>query len=905
MPWLRALLVRLGRYGGLEKIEREIDEEVRFHLDMRTAANVAAGMSEKAAREEALRRFGPVRTIRVEGSRILAGAPPPRRPGHFLDAILQDLGFALRGAARHPGFALAAVVVLSLGLSISTAVFTYANGFFQPFPGVDPDRLARVFRVSADNPYTSLSYPDYLDLAATGGDSFEGVAANQAGFAASVRHEHLTEVVFGQAVTGSYFSLLGIGTSLGRGLTTNDDRREAPPDVVISHRYWQRRFGGDDGIVGRILYLNNNPYTMVGVTAPDFLGSTSAIRPDIWLPIEQFRIVYWRGSAVATDRELPLLDVYVRLRKGATMDQAEAELDAVAAGLDATHPLKEERRDLRLAAATWIDPTSRLAEMPTTRLMLAAAAALLLLACANTANLLLSATTRRRQEMAMRSALGASPKRLLQQLLTENILLTGIAGGLAAALAGPASSRLGSYFARPSVWGLNVPREVAVDLRVFGFVFALSVSTGLAVGMLPALQASRRNLVDALKAGGQTWMKGPRSPFGRRAWGIRDILVSAQVALSVVLLILSGLVLRTLDSVGDIDPGFDVDHLVASFMSTSSTDIPAEDREVFYRQLAERFETKSWVRRATLAAQAPLSPHPSTNLRLEDEDSPVPLTYAMVVPGFFEAVGIEVLQGRSFLPTDTVDAVGVAVVNSTLARRFFGRGDPVGRRLWWPGAGGGSDRPYEIVGVVRDQKVQDLLAEHEPVVYFSYPQHYYTPGNALLLSTSIAPRAAVPLLEEELRAVDARLALVNALPYSDVVRGFTYAQRMNAELFSLVALFGLVLAAVGIFSVLSLAVGQRTREIGVRMAVGAYRRDIARLVAGRVLGAVTLGIGVGLIASLLMTRLVRGLLFGVEPTDPLAIALGIGVLLAAALVAVLLPTRRAVTVDPLTSLRVE
>ena len=822
--------------------------------------------------------------------------------------LIHDLRSCVRSLRRQPFTTLVAVSILALGLAGSVAVVTYINGFYQPFPGVDADRLAQLYGVEEDEPYTTISFPDYLDYAAASKRAFAGgLAAAQEFFAASVRHPTMTEVIFGQAVSGNYFSVLEVDMSLGRGLLPSDDRREAPPAVVLSHRWWRRRFGGDREVLGRTLYLNGKPFTMVGVAAPEFLGSVASLRPDVWTPIEVFRLTYTGWSAVAEDRDRPLVRLYGRLRRGVRMQQARAELEGLAAGLDESYPRPEGKtRRLRLAAATWVDPSSRLAELPTARLMLAAGGVLLLLACANVANLLLSVAAGRRREMALRSTLGASPRRLLRQILTENVVVAVAAGGLALLLAGPASSRLGAYFAHPSVWGGEAARQAAIDLRVVAFTLAVAIAVGLMAGVLPALRASRRNLVTALKASGETSPDGPDRPWGRRLPGARDLLVSVQVALSVVLLVVAGLVLRTLNSAARLDPGFAVDQLVASIVTVSSKrGLEPEGRPRYYRELTERLAAEPWVRSATVADSAPFGYFGSRELRIEGHDEPAGLTFAKVVPGYCATVGLEVLQGRSFLATDTAEAPGVALVNASLARRFFPDQDPVGRRLGWPGEDGQEERSFEIVGVVRDTRSRDFLAEPEPLVYFSYPQHYYTPGNALLVATAIDPAATLPMLERWLREFDPEIALLNALPYSEVIRGALYTQRMNAALFSVVALVGLALAAAGIFSVMSLAVSQRTREIGIRMAVGAHPSAIARLVVGRALSAVGPGLGVGLVAALAVTRLVRSLLYGVEATDPLSFVTGIGVILAAAALAAFLPARRAVAVDPSTSLRCE
>jgi predicted permease len=815
--------------------------------------------------------------------------------------ILHDLRSFFRSTRHRPSYPLVAVGVLALGLSASLAVFTYINGFYQPFPGVDAGRLVRVFEADDENPYLDIPYLDYRDYSAAEG-AFEGLAATQPFYAASVRLETMTEVAFLEAVSGSYFSVLGVGTSLGRSLTVDDDRPGADPVAVLSHRWWQRSFGGEPSVLGRTIYLNFRPFTVVGVASPQFLGTASSFRPDVWIPFAPFRDRYTGWAAMAEDRDAPLVRVYGRLRTGVGEARARAGLASAAGGLNEAYPRETRPRRIHLGRATWIDPSARLSETPTVRLMMVAAAVFLLLACANVANLLLSLAAGRQREISLRAALGASPGRLFRQVLTENVLLSGVAGGVALLLAGPASARLGSYFARPSVWGANVSREATLDLSVVVFALGLSLATGVVSGLLPALQAWGRNLVDSLKAEAHLSGGPTRRIWGRSVPGVSDLLVAVQAGLSVVLLVLAGLVLRTLVSVGNLDPGFSYDRLVVTHISTSSTTLEVEDRDRFFREVARRLGEEPWVRGATVADYPLLSQHRSAELRVEGQTDLVPLVYSKALPGFFETLGIEILQGRGFVAGDETGARDVAVVNERLARRFFPGEEPVGRRVWWPGPDG-AERVFEIVGVVRDTKTQDFFADPEPTVYFSYPQHAYPTGSALLVSVAGDPRASVPTLHRWLRDFEPHLAIVNVVAYTDVVRGLLYTQRMNAEMFSGLALLGLALAAVGIFSVMTLAVSRRTREIGIRMSLGARRRDIVRLVVRRALLPVALGLGAGLAASLAITGLVRGLLHGVEPNDPLTLAAGTGVLLAAAVSAAYLPARRAATVDPMKALR--
>jgi predicted permease len=793
-------------------------------------------------------------------------------------------------------------MILALGLGASISVFTYVNGFYRPFPGADPQGLVQIFGADDGNPFRDISYLDYLDYTQST-QAFEGVAAVQSYHAASVRHEEMTEVAFLDAVAGDYFQVLGVQTVIGRILTAADDLPEAEPAAVISFDWWQSRFNGDRSVLGSTLYLNYRPHTIVGVASPDFVGSSSDSRPHVWIPIAPFRARYVSWDRLALNRDIPLVRVYARLREGVSEPRALDDLIRVAQSLDQAYPPPESPRRVHIRPATWIDPRIRLAESSTNRIIMLAAGGFLFLVCANVANLLLSVFSSRKKEVALQAALGASRARLVRGILTENVLLALLAGGLAVGLAVPISARLGSYFARPSVWGANVSREFAVDLRVVGFAVGVSLLTGLLAGSLPAIRAMGRNLMDVLKSDpverDVSWRL-----FGRKAPGLRDLLMSVQVALSVVLLIVSGLVLRTLAKAGDIDPGFEYQQLIGSHISTSSTSILPEDRERFFKEVEERISLEPWVQSATVSGNAPLSGHGSVSVRVPGAEEPTSTLVSRVHNGFFEKLNIELVGGRAFTDSDSAGATPVAVLNRPAAERFFSDGNAVARRIWFV-TEGGEDQEFEVVGVVGDTKVRDFLIPPEPVVYLHYAQQAYPTGSALLVTTRGSPEQAVPLLHRWLREFEPHLAIVNAISYQEVVRGALYSQRMNAELFSVLAVFGLVLAGVGIFSVVSLSVTRRTREIGVRKAMGATGVQINRLVIRQALGPVVVGLVVGLAVSLGASKLVQSLLFGVGPSDPFGLVGGSLVLLLIAAVAAYLPARRAGGVDPVRALKVE
>ncbi len=813
--------------------------------------------------------------------------------------MLHDLRSAIRGLRRRPLTSAITVTIMALGLGASVAVFTYINGFAQPFPGADPDGLMLLHGIEEDNPYTFVSYLDYLDYQSEGGRVFEDVSAVESRNAASIRHETSTEVVFLEAVSGNYLEVLEVDMAAGRRLAPSDDVPGAEPVAVISYAWWQRQWGGDPSIIGTVVNFNFRPHTVVGVVGPEFRGSRASWNPDAWLPFEPFRARY--GTQASENRDLPLVRVHARLRDGVSAAEALGEVERITAGLDEVYPrARGERRRAGLARASWIEPSARVAEADTLRIMIAAAVGLLLLVCANVGNLLLAIATGRDQEMAMRAAVGASRTQLVRQVIAENVVLAGVAGVVAVLMASPASARLGSYFARPSVWGADVAREVTVDMRVIGFAVVVSLVTSLIAGLLPALSVYRRDLNRLLTE--RVGRPGVRRVLGRRAPDIRESLVAAQVGLAVVLVVLAGLVLRSLESAVSIDPGFDYEHLMASHISTSSTGVQVPERDEWFREIARRLGEEPWVRSATISNAALLSPHATAEFAFEGFPEDARMVASAVIPGFFSTVGIALVEGRTFARSDTLGAPNVAIVNEAVAARFFAQGSAVGRTVRVVGAGGTA---YEVVGVVEDARVRDFLTEPEPVVYLSNPQQAYGSGSALTVATVDEPRLAVARMRQWLLEYEPHLAIVSVLPYSEVARGFTYTQRMNAELFSLLAALALGLAALGIFSVMSLAVTRRRREIGVRMAIGARSGDIGRMVMGRVLGSIGLGLVGGLLGGLVLARFARNLLLGVEPGDPSNMITAAVVLVTAGLAAAALPAYRATSVDPIRSLRTE
>jgi len=815
---------------------------------------------------------------------------------------LRSLTLPLRHMIRRPLYPAIALAILSLGLSAAIATFTYINTFSQSFPGVDPDGLVQLFAAEDAEPFVDLSFLDYLDYAEET-PSFESLTAVQHYYAASVRHEEMTEVAFLEAVTGGYFRTMRTGAELGRLLTPEDDRLVSDQAAVISFEWWQTRYGGTADVLGKTLFLNYRPYTIVGIAPRDFVGSASDFRPHVWIPIAHFRDRYVAWDRQALDRDVPLVRVYGRLASGVRPSQASAELTAIALNLDRTYPRLEQTRNVRVEEATWIDPRTRIAESSTTRIMMLAATGFLLLVCANVANLLLAVFSTRKRAFALQAALGATPGRILTEIVGQNVFLSGLAGLIAVGVSVPLSRRLGSYFERPSVWGENVSRELVMDHRVIGFALLVAVMTGVIAASLPAFEVLRRGVSEVLKAD-QSGGRASGRILGLRVPRTRDLLVSAQVALAVVLLVVSGLVLKTLSAASDVDPGFEYAQLIGSHVSTSSTGVQPEGREQFFRDLEDRVAEEPWVRAATVSGNAPLSGHGAMQLRAEGRDEDVATVIDQVHVGFFSKLGIDVVEGRPFTVVDTAGGVQVGILNRPAALRLFPDQSPIGRRVVFQRRDG-SDVPIDVVGVVGNVKVRDFLAPAEPTVYFPYAQQTYPTGSALLVTTNIPPAEAVPLLQRWLREYEPHLAIVNSITYRDVVRGALYTQRMNAELFTALALMGLILACAGIFSVVSLSVAARKREIGIRKAIGSTSGAINGLVVRQAMVPVVVGGLVGLVLAASGARLLASLLYGVEAFDLAVVGGGVGVLLVAALSAAWLPAFRASRMDAVSVLRTD
>ena len=791
----------------------------------------------------------------------------------------------LRPLLRRPADPLLAILVLAVGLATSIATLTYIRAFEQPFPGVEPEGIVRLFEQRDGQPFADLPYLDYLDYKEA--SSTLELGAVQRYYAASVRHQSSAEVQRIEAVAGEFFSVLEVQAHIGRLLGPEDDRPEAPPSAVIAHAWWVSTFGASEDVLGRTLVLNFQPFTIVGVAAPEFLGSNADRRPGAWIPIAHFRKRYTGWDAQAQNRDISLTTVLGRLRDGASITSAQEEMNGLAAGLEAAYPRASEPRRLSVQPAVWIDPSARVDESDTIRLMTIAAIGFLLLVCANVANVLLSIASTEGRANAIRAAIGASPSRVAAESAGRNLLLSVLAWGAAMAMAIPLVDRLGDYFARPTVWAATVSRDFPVDASIVFFGLLLALVTGL-IASAPSLRAAFSISPKAAMTPEADLQARPARGWLRMT--LRDGMTSVQSALAVALLVLSGLVLRTFSETGRIDPGFESDNLVGALVSVSSMGIERPETRPFFDGLMQELERQPWVEEVAQGDRLPLAGRPLLSVRAPGASEPTQLLSERVRHDFIQTLGLDVVEGRDFQLSDEglIDRI---LINQSAAERLFPDGDAVGGVVFQ--STGDQEQELQVVGVVSDSRIRDLLADPEPAVFTLFDDPTWPTTNALLIRTRGAATAGTAEdLRRLLREYAPHMTIINVVAFSEIIGGALYAHRMNAELFTGMALLGLALACVGIFSVVSLSVKRRRREIGIRKALGATEARIRWHMLVRALKPVAIGCAIGLGVSLLGARLVEGLLFGVSALDPTALGFGVLCLFTASAGAAAVPAWR-------------
>ncbi|MBV9924262.1 MAG: ABC transporter permease [Acidobacteria bacterium] len=809
--------------------------------------------------------------------------------------LLQDVRYGLRVLWQRPGFTAVVVLTLALGIGANTAIFSVIDAaLLRSLPYKEPERLVHLWesKRSRDFEQREASYPDLLDWRAQGAEVFEGLAGyvrrpvtlTDAGEATRTR---------GAAVTANFFDVLGVKAAAGRTFVGGEDGVEGKPVVVLSHGFWQRRFGGKAEAVGREVTLDGQAYTVVGVLPAEF-NFAPLNDAEVWMSLRP-------PADVAARRYQHWVKVVGRLRDGATLEAAQARLATVAARIERDDPGAHEGVTLRAVPLRdeFVGPVR-----PALFVLLGAVGFVLLIACTNVANLMLARSTARQREVAIRAALGASRWRVVRQLLTESVLLAlaGGAAGLVLALWGVdllvAAIPAAQLAQMPYLQSLSLNRDVTL------FACALSLLTGVLFGLTPALSASRADLQVALREGG----RGNVSRGSRR---LRDLLVVTEVALALVLLVGAGLLMKSLVLMLRVDPGFDTRGLLTMRVAIPPARYPEGDKAVrFYEETLRRVSAVPGVRGAALTSNLPLAGDGGTGSpQVVGRSTPASeLTEAhlrTVSPNYFEVLGVPLVAGRPFAERDDAKAPPVLLINQTYAERVFPGEDPVGRRVTFKFTG---DTQFEIVGIVGDEKVTTLDARTTPVVYFPAWQDSYFDSAALVLRTDAPdPLALAPAVRGEVNALDPEVPVYAVQTLEQMVAGSraTFVRRYPAYLTGVFACVALLLALVGIYGVVSYGVAQRTHEIALRVALGARGGDVLRLVLGHGLLLALGGIALGSLGALALTRLISGLLFNVSAADP-AVYVSVALLLAVvAVLACLVPARRATKVDPMVALRYE
>jgi predicted permease len=846
------------------------------------------------------------------------------QPRRLEEDMFQDIRYGARMLLKNPLFTVVAIATLALGIGANSAIFSFVNAvLLRELPVKEPDRLVYVFGGTRESPYNVSSYPDYLDYRDRNG--VFGDLAAYAPITLSLNSDDRPDMISGLIVMGNYFDALGVGAQVGRTFLPEEDTKPGGhPVAVISHGLWQSRFGGDAGIAGRQLLLNGQPFTIVGVAPAGFIGAEAGQTNDIYVPMAMQAVVRPPRGGYSGEMNPDLLsrrgprwlNLIGRLKAGATVEQAQAEVRTLAAQLAQAYPDTNKEQ----AATAWPvskgDPVQRGTLLSVAGLLLAVVTLVLLIACANVANLLLARAAGRRKEISVRLALGASRGRLIRQLLTESVLLALLGGAGGLLLAFWLVSVMRTYSPPANLFPVGF--EFNLDYNVLGFTLLLSVLTGLVFGIAPALQASNPNLVVALKDG--TPLAAGAGGKGGRRYSLRNLLVVAQIATSLVLLISAGLFLRSLQQAQGIDPGFDPRHVITMPLNINLLRYTKAQGQEFYRQVLERVGGLPGVQSATLTRTPPLSgasrqstvtiagqepperrgSSESSNGGGENLAENVTLS-SPVALDYFRTMSIPLLRGRDFDAQDREGAPGVVVINETFARRYFPGQDPIGRRVSLNGAKG----PWlEVVGLARDGKYITLGETPAPFLYQPLAQRHES-GMVLLVRTGGDPASLVPAVRREVQSVEQNLPLTNVRTMEELLSASLFPARMGAILLGAFGLVALLLASVGLYGVMSYSVARRTREIGIRMALGARGNDVLRLVLRESMTVVLVGVLLGFIAALTVTRLLAGFLYGVSPTDPASFIL-IGVLLAVvSIVASLVPARRAARINPLVAFKYE
>ena len=813
-----------------------------------------------------------------------------------MGTLLQDVRYGIRMLAKNPGFTAVAVLSLALGIGGNATVFSWLEAvLLHPLALVqDSNQLVDVESIMPDGEYHTSSYPDYKDYrdhnhVFSGMIGFELVGTNL-----KLEKELQPQRNWGLIVTENYFDVLGVNAARGR--VFHADEAQGPnsdPYIVLSDGLWRRRFGADPKVIGTSVQINQHPFTVIGIAPRGFGGSIVGIAAEYFVPM-LMQPQALPGESLE-ERNPTFIHMMGRLKPGVTLEQARADMTTIARQLEQQYPDTNRKVGAYVCPVWQAHYGLQTFLLPVLAFLMVVVVLVLLIACANVANLLLARATVREKEIAIRSALGADRARLIRQLLAESLLLAGL-GGIAGILLTLWTSNFLTVFMPPAHLPVGLP--LGVDGRILGFTLALSIVTGVIFGLAPALQISRPNVNASLKDGGRT----ASSSSGQHR--LRNLLVVTETILAVVLLAGAGLLVRSLRSAVTSSPGFRADHVLLTALDLRGNGYSDDNAAAFFEQLTDRMKSVPGVEGATLERYVPMwfTGRSYTEPELEGY-APKPgeknlIDYNVVGANYFSIMRIPIVSGREFTTQDRLETPRVCIVNQTMAERFWPGQNPVGRHV------GTWEHQWTIAGVVKDIKYHSLSEQPQPFLYVPFSQH--TGGDAnILVRTSGDPLKMLPQVREQVRSLDPGVAILESDTVSELLSVSLFAYRTAALLAAVLGGLGLLLAAMGIYGVLSYSVSQRSHEIGIRMALGAAPKDVLSLVVGQGMRLTFVGVSLGLIAALGTMHLLGSLLYGVTSTDPLTFASVMAVLSAVALIACYIPARRAMAVDPMVALRHE
>jgi predicted permease len=813
-----------------------------------------------------------------------------------VSGLIQDFRYGARVCIKSSAYTLVAVITLAIGIAANTTVFSWIDAILlRPIPGASNSQALVAFEtLTPDRDFITTSYADYRDYR-DHATLLAGLAIAQPRAFSAGEAEH-SEHVWGELVSGDYFDVLGVHPVAGRIFAPAEygDEQSGHPVAVIGYSLWQRRYNGDPSVIGRTLRINGRQLTIVGVAPREFRGAIAGLAFELWVPATMGPQLNLMPDWMLRDRKTRSFMAVARLKPGVTLNQASAEIRAIAERLARMYPQTNEGMSATVLPLWQSHFGAQSLLRGPLRILMAVGAVVLLIVCANVANLLLARSAARRREFSVRLALGAGRLRIVRQLLVESLLLAGAGSLVAVPLALWMSLSLG-YLAPPG--SFPVVFETQMNARILAFAIFVAAIACVASAISPALESMRVGLTDALNEGGRS------GTAGRRSSRMRAALVVSEVALALVAIIGAGLFAKSFETARRMDPGFDPKHVLASHLYLSSVGYTVPERKQFCRRLRERLESLPGVIAAAYADVIPLGFERSwEDLRIDGyaprANENMKIYRNVVAPGYFDLMRIPIVDGRDFTEHDDENSNPVMIVSETFARRFFAGRNPIGYRVQ------GWGRWFTIVGIAKDSKYDRPNEAPQPYFYVPFRQVYREDiAIALLVRVAGDPRQAISSIRREVRAMDPNVDLFDAMPLTEYIGAAVLPQKVAASLLGVLGFIALAFAAAGLYSVMAYSIAQRVQEIGIRMALGARPGDVLALVVRQGMTLAVIGVGLGAIASFAVTRVAASLLVNVSATDPLVFA-GAAIFLAAvALISTYVPARRATGIDPAAALR--